>query len=284
MSPALWAAKILPSLTLWAVLICAGPALSWTWLQAPLEDSAPDEGSQFEAKGDYSQPGAAAGQCIAAILAAQSRYNIPDNLLLALGIQEAGWQSPHGLTVWPWSVSAAGEGRRFNSRREAEAFVNQKLAQGVSSIDVGCLQINLRWHPDAFHSASQGFDVTRNVDYAARFLHDLYLESGDWMTAAGRYHSRSPGPQSTYLAGLARNQRIVNAQFGQFRALASASDIPYSASDTYGDSYATAPPSYRTEGAIWGASIAGTEGARRTLYSNEDLQPVLPDFLPPPEA
>ena len=65
-------------------------------------------------------------------------------------------------------------------------------AEGVLSIDAGCLQVNLYYHPDAFESLDAAFDPQRNADYAGRFLRQLYAESGDWRTATGLYHSRTP--------------------------------------------------------------------------------------------
>ena len=35
------------------------------------------------------------------------------------------------------------------------------------------------------------FDPLANARYAARFLTDLYAETGDWSRAAGAYHSRT---------------------------------------------------------------------------------------------
>lgn len=261
--------KILPAAAL-VLLTLSAPAFGWGWLSAPPEEA---ESQPAPLAFDGGEDGA----CIAAILAAGERYDIPGHLLLALGLQEAGWQGPRGLTIWPWTVNAGGDGRRFTTRAEAETFVRRKQAEGVTLIDVGCLQINLRWHPDAFATLSQGFDPTANIDYAARFLRSLYEESGDWWQAAGRYHSRSEGPQATYLAGLARNQKVVTARLDHLLTLAGGGfaggyDAP---------PLAPAAPNYRTEGAIWGAELSGDEGALRTLYSAEDLQPVLPDFMSP---
>lgn len=261
-------------------LALAGPAAAWSWLQeAPAPADPIAEDSPEAAPAGTGQD----GQCLQAILMAEARYDIPDHLLLALGLQEAGYKSPQGLTIWPWSVNAAGEGRRFANRHQAEAFVRQKQAQGVDIIDVGCLQVNLRWHPEAFATLSQGFDPAMNVDYAARFLRMLYEESGDWWVAAGRYHSRSPGPQQTYLSSLARNHRVAQAQIAHFMALAQ--DTGLSMRDLPGQ-YAQLAPTrtptpYRTEGAIWGADLSGQEGSRRSLYSALDLEPVLPAFLDP---
>ena len=245
--------------------VVAGPAGAWSWLSAPLPEDPEETSTDLPLA-------ATASQCIAAIFEAQQRYGIPDNLLLALGLQEAGYRSPEGLTVWPWTVNAAGEGRYFASRAEAEAFVAEKLAAGVTSIDLGCLQINMRWHPGAFLTYSQGFDARVNVDYAARFLRGLYEESGDWWQAAGRYHSHSPQPQAVYLAALTKNLRVAQAQFGEGGDYESLS---------FAKVHHREPVPYRSEGAIWGADLAGEEGAYRSLYSAIDLEPVLPNFLAP---
>lgn len=262
-------------------LALAGPAAAWSWLQSA-EPAAPDLEAYPEATPPQRQAGHD-GQCLQAILMAEARYDIPDHLLLALGLQEAGYKSPQGLTIWPWSVNAAGEGRRFSNRQQAEAFVRQKQAQGIDIIDVGCLQINLRWHPEAFATISQGFDPSANVDYAARFLRTLYDESGDWWVAAGRYHSRSPGPQQTYLTSLARNHRVAQAQIAHFMALAQDAGLPWDETTPHFAQAAPrrSPTPYRTEGAIWGADLSGQEGSRRSLYSALDLEPVLPAFLDP---
>jgi hypothetical protein len=114
--------------------------------------------------------GTDAAICLRAILDAQERHGIPDNLLLGIGLQEAGTRRDGTLTIWPWAVNAAGEGRLFDTAREAMAWVRQRQEAGVASIDVGCLQINLRWHPDAFQSLEEGFTPALNADYAARFL------------------------------------------------------------------------------------------------------------------
>ena len=39
-----------------------------------------------------------------------------------------------------------------------------RRAARIRSIDVGCMQINRRWHPEAFDSPAQGVDPRVNVD------------------------------------------------------------------------------------------------------------------------
>nr|WP_217482760.1 lytic transglycosylase domain-containing protein [Sulfitobacter maritimus] len=216
------------------------------------------------------------GVCIREILAAQTRHGIPDNLLLAIGLQEAGTRRNGHFTVWPYAVNAAGEGRLFDNRNAALNWVAERQASGIRSIDVGCMQINMRWHPDAFDSVTEGFDPRVNVDYAARFLKRLHRRTGSWMQAAGSYHSFEPEFRDTYLDRLQKNISAANARLPEFQALASASPA------------APRPrkPATRPEGgydrlaarATWGAQIGGAENARRSLYSAHEMQPVLPQF------
>ena len=71
-------------------------------------------------------------------------------------------------------------------------------AQGVRSIDVGCMQVNLMHHPNAFASLDAAFDPTANALYAARFLNTLYGISGSWVQATAAYHSQTPAIGADY--------------------------------------------------------------------------------------
>ena len=60
------------------------------------------------------------------------------------------------------------------------------------------MQVNLQQHPNAFATLEDAFDPVMNANYAARFLVDLQRESGDWVTAAGLYHSRTEALAAPY--------------------------------------------------------------------------------------
>ncbi|MFD1342010.1 lytic transglycosylase domain-containing protein [Litorisediminicola beolgyonensis] len=208
--------------------------------------------------------GGVTGMCLRQILAAQERYAIPHNLLLAIGLQEAGMMRDGELTVWPWAVNSEGKGHIFDSRSGALAFVASEHRRGARSIDVGCMQINLRWHPKAFDSVTDGFDPVQNVDYAARFLKGLYHEIGDWEKAAGAYHSRTEEHQRVYRTSLERNIRVANDRIAIFR------DVARNAPET--------APVAQAGGPFW--STRSEPGApRRSLFGSGDLQPILPVFV-----
>lgn len=96
------------------------------------------------------------------------------------------------MRPWPWTVDADGAGQFFATEAQAVAAVAALEAQGVRSIDVGCMQINLMHHPKAFASLDQAFGPVSNTAFAARFLNELYRRTGSWLKSIAAYHSDSP--------------------------------------------------------------------------------------------
>jgi hypothetical protein len=93
---------------------------------------------------------------------------------------------------------AEGQGRYLPTKEAAIQEVRELQARGIGNIDVGCMQVNLYYHPDAFFSLEQAFDPASNVAYAGRFLRSLFEDSGAWDEAAGRYHSATPELKDPY--------------------------------------------------------------------------------------
>jgi hypothetical protein len=131
--------------------------------------------------------------CDPAITSAEYSLGLPPNLLEAIAEVESGRPDPATgrLQPWPWTIDADGVGAFFASKAEAIAAVRTLQAQGVRSIDVGCMQVNLMFHPAAFASLAQAFDPSANAQYAARFLNTLHAGSRDWLGAIGAYHSQT---------------------------------------------------------------------------------------------
>lgn len=154
-------------------------------------------------------PGAA---CRAAIATAERDGGVPAGLLQAIGRVESGRRDPvTGLYApWPWTINAEGRGSYFPTREAAIAEVRQLQARGVRIIDIGCMQVNLYHHPNAFPTLEQAFDPLTNARYAARFLSELRANAGgDWARAAGHYHSQTPERAEPYRA------RVLQAWAGE---------------------------------------------------------------------
>lgn len=132
-------------------------------------------------------------QCIAAIDAAERQHALPTQLLRSIAFVESARVDPtNGRTLpWPWTINVAGTGYFFATRDEAVAAVRDFQEKGVKSIDVGCAQVNLMYHPAAFATIEIAFDPQANAQYAARFLKSLYGRTSNWPLAAAAYHSQT---------------------------------------------------------------------------------------------
>lgn len=132
--------------------------------------------------------------CEAAITRAGETNGLPAHLLDAIARVESGRPDPRTgrLAPWPWTINAAGSGAFFATEAEAIAAVQRLQSRGVRSIDVGCLQINLMFHPDAFASLDEAFEPSANARYAAHFLDALRAATHDWLQAIADYHSQTP--------------------------------------------------------------------------------------------
>jgi hypothetical protein len=121
----------------------------------------------------------------------ETKEQMPAHLLRSVSLVESGrWSSQtNSAHSWPWTVNIRGKGYYFKDKATAVAKVKETLAKGIRSIDVGCMQINLYFHPEAFESIEQAFEPYHNIKYASEFLAHNYKKEGTWRSAVGRYHS-----------------------------------------------------------------------------------------------
>lgn len=146
------------------------------------------------ASGTYNQT------CDLAAAHAAKETGVPVSVLQAITRTETG-RNKNGVTKpWPWTVNMEGKGVWFANIDDAKSYVHKNYNRGARSFDVGCFQINYKWHGQAFASIDQMFDPDINALYAAKFLLSLFQEKGDWGLAAGAYHSRTPKYATKYQA------------------------------------------------------------------------------------
>lgn len=140
----------------------------------------------------YAASASTADLCDKAAHQAASELGVPFPVLWSITRTETGRSQNGQLSPWPWTVNMEGKGLWFKTRQEAKAYAKREFERGARSFDIGCFQINYKWHGASFRSIDQMFDPVENARYAAAFLARLYRESGDWSTAAGAFHSRIP--------------------------------------------------------------------------------------------
>jgi hypothetical protein len=151
-------------------------------------------------------PGSPGTLCTSGIRAAELRHQLPPGLLLAISQVESGRPDPvtNRIAPWPWTVQVGDKSLFFDSKSQAVQWVTAAMARGITSIDTGCLQVNLFFHPHAFETLDDAFDPRRNADYAAGFLRQLYAAAGNWQRATGLYHSRTLARATSYEARVDR--------------------------------------------------------------------------------
>jgi hypothetical protein len=134
------------------------------------------------------------GLCAALARQAERTEGIPSGLVEAVALAESGrWFAHDGTTrPWPWTITAGSDSFFLSSKPEALRKVHELRSQGRSNIDVGCMQINLGYHGDAFASVADALEPAANVAYGAQFLKKLREETQSWARATARYHSRHP--------------------------------------------------------------------------------------------
>ena len=136
-------------------------------------------------------------QCDMAAAQASRDSGVPIDILLAITRAETAQGDGR---PWPWTINADGAGNWYADKDQAVAAATAHGSDGTGTFDVGCFQLNIKWHGEGFASLSDMFDPEMNAAYAANFLAQLYQESGDWGAAVSAYHSRTPDLAEAYLA------------------------------------------------------------------------------------
>jgi hypothetical protein len=129
--------------------------------------------------------------CAHEIGAEERARRLPRELLHAIAIAESGrWDGARRARfAWPWTVTAERRGRFFATKSAAIAHVRALRARGIANIDVGCMQVNLKYHPTAFVSLERAFDPGSNVAYAAKLLASHRGTTRSWARAVSHYHT-----------------------------------------------------------------------------------------------
>jgi hypothetical protein len=119
------------------------------------------------------------------------QYSIPPRLLYAVALTESGQSALSGQQYrpWPWTLNIDGRGEYYRSRRAAWSDLQSAITQGRSSVDIGLMQVNWRYHQGALKSAWQALDPYYNLRVAAQLLSRCHSRHGDWWQSVGCYHA-----------------------------------------------------------------------------------------------
>ena len=137
--------------------------------------------------------------CENTIESVEIQTEIPKGLLLGIGKAEAIRKIKNKFVIWPWTINHAGKSMFFDTKKQMRNYVFKNLKRNDLNMDVGCMQINIKWHKNNFKKISDMFEVNPNISYAASFLQQLKNKHGSWDNAIKHYHSSDPKKNKPYL-------------------------------------------------------------------------------------
>ena len=138
--------------------------------------------------------------CDQAAQNAARRHDVPLDVMRAVALVETGQSRNGKLEPWPWAINTGGTGYWPQSRKAALDLARATIEKGQRNVDLGCFQINYRWHGQNFASLDDMIAPETNADYAARLLSRHKARLGTWDAAAGAYHSATPAHANRYIA------------------------------------------------------------------------------------
>ena len=163
--------------------------------------------------------------CENTIESVELQTDIPKGLLLGIGKAEAIRKINNKYIIWPWTINHAGKSLFFDNKEQMKNYVFKNLKRKDFNIDVGCMQVNIKWHKNNFKKISDMFKVNPNISYAASFLKQLKNKHGSWDKAIKHYHSSDPKKNNPYLIKVknfwkkAENTKIIKVETNKIESL-----------------------------------------------------------------
>ena len=163
--------------------------------------------------------------CENTIESVELQTDIPKGLLLGIGKAEAIRKINNKYIIWPWTINHAGKSLFFENKEQMKNYVFKHLKRNDFNIDVGCMQINIKWHKNNFKKISDMFEVNPNISYAASFLKQLKNKHGSWDKAIKHYHSSDPKKNNPYLIKVksfwkkVENTKIIKVEANKIKSL-----------------------------------------------------------------
>jgi len=136
-----------------------------------------------------------------------------------IAIQESGASWTDGsFRPWPWTLNVNSSNntditpgpRRYATRKSAEKALDFFIKKGITNVDVGLMQINLKWHGEKVDNKLSLLDPQTNLLVAAQILRDVKDPNSKFQTVA-RYHSFNPKHGNGYAKKVLHYEKIINA-------------------------------------------------------------------------
>lgn len=134
------------------------------------------------------------------------RHSIDPYILYAVALTESRKNDGQNRVIpSPWAINNAGNAFIPGSQQEAEALLYQLMDQGKRNIDIGIMQVNLRWHGHRVAKPEQLLIPTTNLEIGASVLSEAIQSApGNLAHGIGRYYS-----WKNELAAIQYGQKVI---------------------------------------------------------------------------
>jgi hypothetical protein len=143
---------------------------------------------------------------------ASRETGLSQETILAIALTESGRTSPSEgrYRPWPWTLNVNGQGEFFEDQKSAIRALQEAKRRGYRNIDVGAMQVNLRWNGDLVERPEHLLDPSINLWAFTQVIRDCQARVGirlqDVVACyhAGPSNFRSPAGRA-YYARVARH-------------------------------------------------------------------------------
>lgn len=125
----------------------------------------------------------------AGYVAMGNKNGVPPWFLYGIALQESNMLFGRRALPYPWTLNVKGKGFRYRSYDEALYALKGFVGRGLTSVDIGCMQVNWRWHGTRLQTLERALEPYANIDAGAQILQLEFAATGDWFKTAMRYHA-----------------------------------------------------------------------------------------------
>lgn len=118
-----------------------------------------------------------------------AKYGLDPYVLYAVALVESAKVSDGEAHPWPWALNQQGKSSYPKTSVDALEKIRLLVREGQRNIDIGLMQVNLRWHGNRVSSLDRLIDPVTNVDIGAQILAEsMATVPNDAALGIGRYH------------------------------------------------------------------------------------------------
>jgi len=111
-------------------------------------------------------------------------------ILYSVALVESARVSKRLASPYPWSLNQLGKPIIPTSKNKAREILYDSINNGIRSIDVGYMQVNVKWNGHRVSKPDDLLDPVRNIQVGADILSETINSApGDLALGIGRYHA-----------------------------------------------------------------------------------------------